>query len=51
MPSPFAKYQGEQVAPINYLPAIAQMSESLRKGIADLGEGAGAYLESAARAC
>ena len=46
MPSPFAKYQGEQVAPINYLPAIAQMSESLRKGIADLGEGAGAYIQS-----
>lgn len=45
MPSPFAKYQGEQVAPINYLPAVAQMSENLRKGIADLGAGIGSYIE------
>ena len=41
MPSPFAKYTGEQVQQINILPAVAQMSESLRKGISDFGQGVG----------
>ena len=45
MPSPFAKYTGEQVQQINILPAVAQIGESLRKGISDLGAGAAAYIE------
>lgn len=43
MPSPFTRYQGEQVQQINILPYTAGIAENIRKGIADIGEGLGAY--------
>jgi hypothetical protein len=43
MASPFTRYQGEQVQQINILPYTAGIAENIRKGIADIGEGIGAY--------
>ena len=41
MPNPFTQYTSEQVGQINILPAVGQISEMLRKGIADFGQGVG----------
>lgn len=38
MPSPFQKYQGEQIQPINILPYTAQIGETLSRGIEKFGE-------------
>lgn len=43
MPSPFTRYTGEQIQPINILPYTAQIADNIGKGIAAIGEGIGAY--------
>jgi len=43
MASPFSKYQGEQVQPLNILPYTAKIADTLGQGIASIGEGIGAY--------
>ncbi len=43
MASPFTRYQGEQIQPINILPYTAQIADNIGKGIASIGEGIGAY--------
>jgi hypothetical protein len=43
MPSPFAKYTGEQVQQINILPYTAQIAQNLGQGIASVGEIIGKY--------
>lgn len=43
MPSPFAKYQGEQVPQLNILPYTAKIAEDMGKGIASIGDIIGKY--------
>lgn len=43
MPSPFAKYTGEQVQQINILPYTAQIAQNLGQGIASIGDIVGKY--------
>lgn len=46
MASPFAKYTGEQVQPINILPYTAQIADTLRQGGASLAKGIERYRAS-----
>jgi hypothetical protein len=48
MASPFAKYTGEQVQPINILPYTAQIADTLRQGGASLAKGIERYRQSQA---
>lgn len=43
MASPFTRYTGEQVQPINILPYTAGIADNIGRGIAAIGEGIGAY--------
>lgn len=45
MPSPFTRYQSEQVPLTNILQANAQVAENLRSGLANLGAGIGASIK------
>ena len=46
MPSPFTKYTGEQIQPINILPYTAQIAETMGKGLATLGDVVGKYYQA-----